>query len=965
MVKYILSALLISGFMADPADAQTLPHITEQPVFSHPGGFYDTPFTLTIQSPDPLLTIMYTIDGSNPVNSPTAMQGTASVTLPVDPTSATGRAVTPAFIVRAVLTGKVGYSASFTAGQTYIFTSKVITQHAPGGNWPAGNVNGQYIDYPMDSKVTGDLRYAGLIETSLKAIPSISVITDNKNLFDPDTGIYVNAERHGEDWERECSVELLNPDGTPGFSVNAGLRIRGGWSRNDDFPKHAFRLFFNAEYGNTKLKYPLFGSEGTDVFDKIDLKTAQNYSWANYNGAAAHNTFVRENFSRDLQGEMGQPYTRSRFYHLYLNGMYWGLYETQERSEANFASDYLGGKASDYDVVKVNMENFLYQIEATDGTIASWRDIWNLCTQGFASNANYFRLEGKDASGKHIPGATVMVDIDNLIDYMIGIFYTGNFDAPTSSFGQNKGCNNFYAIDNKAHRFRGFVFLNHDAEHAMMAEAIWPGVGLYEDRVSLATRTDEYRMEVGNFQYFHPQWLHYKLSANATYRMRFADRTYRYFQSGNLLSPEKCLERFNMRAATIDQAIIAESARWGDMGRSFAYTKDDAWVPELNEVRNDFIPWRSEIVLNQLIAAGLFPSLSPPLVKKDGSFIQAESFLFENSTQVSLEKSTANGSIYYTLDNSDPRTVSGGISATAIQYNAGAVIPISATMPLKCRTLLYSIWSPLNNINFLHAADDYTALKVTEIMYHPPDIVNGADTISDNSLEFIEFKNTGNSFLNLSGFILDSAVHCIFPQNTILGPGQFFVAASKPFSFSSFYEMEPSANFSDNFSNGGEYALLTDPAGNPVISFTYDDVSPWPEGADGTGNSLASTERDPLGDPNDPAYWIASSQSHGSPFTDDSPASADNDPWQYIAATVYPNPTADLLVVELNNAAPGAEAMLGIYDINGKLCYEAPLYGNTNLSLKEMGIPVGIYILRIAAGESILVKKIVFTPFAN
>ena len=74
---------------------------------------------------------------------------------------------------------------------------------------------------------------------------------------------------------------------------------------------------------------------------------------------------TREVFSRDSQGDMSQPYTRSRYYHLYLNGMYWGLFQTQERAEARFAAEYLGGNDEDYDVVKVNTEDWNYRIEAT------------------------------------------------------------------------------------------------------------------------------------------------------------------------------------------------------------------------------------------------------------------------------------------------------------------------------------------------------------------------------------------------------------------------------------------------------------------------------------------------------------------------------------------------------------------------------------------------------------------------
>jgi hypothetical protein len=61
----------------------------------------------------------------------------------------------------------------------------------------------------------------------------------------------------------------------------------------------------------------------------------------------------RDVFSRDLQREMGVPYTRSRYYHLYLDGVYWGLFQAEERPDAWFAETYLGGEREDYDVVKV------------------------------------------------------------------------------------------------------------------------------------------------------------------------------------------------------------------------------------------------------------------------------------------------------------------------------------------------------------------------------------------------------------------------------------------------------------------------------------------------------------------------------------------------------------------------------------------------------------------------------------
>ena len=465
-------------------------------------------------------------------------------------------------------------------------------------------------------------------------------------------------------------------------------------------------------------------------------------------------------------------------------------------------------------------------VEATDGNLSSWQTIYNLCTAGFATNTDYNRLQGRDATGKRVNGKPVYVDIDNLIDYMLIIFYTGNFDAPTSSFGLNKGCNNYYAIRNRRNSSRGFVFFVHDAEHTLMAESISPGVGLYENRVSLGTRQDAYKMEMDGFHHFHPQWLHYRLSVNADYRMRFADRAFRLLQPGNPLSPEVCLSRFNRRTAEIEAAVVAESARWGDTDRPFAYTRDDAWMNEINEVRNDFIPYRSDILLNQLRETGLYPAIDPPVIQASSAEIHTSWYESEQGTTLSISRPGQSGTIYYTFDNSDPRSPNGQINPAAQHSQQTVTLPLTSTTPVKARIYLNGTWSALNHINFLGNSDDYSSLKVTELMYNPPVHIQSGDTLQSSSLEFIEFRNTGDSFLNLSGFHLDSAVQATFPENTILGPGSFLVAASKPYAFSSLYGVEPTVNYSGNFDNSGEEVLLTNPAGIPVISFVYDDSSP-------------------------------------------------------------------------------------------------------------------------------------------
>ena len=917
--------------------------------FSAASGFYDTPFSTTLTSTDLSAQVIYTLDGSNPQNSKNSFISDSPVTIPIDPDNTAGRPATPSVIIRASLT-RPGFKPSKPASRTYIFLEKVKTQTWPGGEWPTYNVNGQLIDLDMDRDVVSNPNYAALMDESLLDLPSISIVTDLKNLFDPASGIYVNAAGHGLNWEKECSVELIQPDGSEGFSVNAGLRIRGGWSRNDDFPKHGFRLFFREEYGNAKLDFPLFGDEGVTQFDKLDLRTEQNYAWSN---GFPNNSLVREVFSRDSQRDMGQPYTRSRYYHLYLNGMYWGVFQSQERSEARYAESYFGGNSDDYDVIKVNTENG-YNVEVTDGKLDSWQTLWNLCQKGFTSDADYFRIEGKDKEGNPVKGGKIMVNIDNLIDFMMVIFYTGNFDSPTSSFMQNKGSNNFYAIDNREDNSEGFTFYVHDAEHSLFDEPHNPGIGLSEDRVNIGTRTDNMRMEVSDFIKFHPQWLHFKLSANPEYRIRFADRAWKHLSSNGVFAPAKSLERINKRINEVSKAVIAESARWGDArtNGSIPYTRNDNWLPEINKIRNNFIPNRTGIVIDQLKKADLYPVAAAPVITGPDGVIKNTDNALSNPVTVQIENPNSSGTIYYTLDGSDPRKTGGGVSVGARFSLNNISLQINGSTQIKARILEGGEWSAVSQVNFIREQEDYSGLKVTELHYHPPDLISGSDTTEGKDLEFIEFKNTGKNAVNLSGLVLDSAIQYSFPVNNLLAPGRFWVIASKPSKFYDFYGLVASGNYTGNFSNGGEEVLLKNSSANEVIDFSFSDASPWPSGADGDGYSLSSKEINPAGNPGDYSYWTLSVKKDGTPFADNY-ISDPGDPGSETDGnlTIYPNPTTGLITIHINSDEELNEVQLLLFDITGRQVRSAAIGNPGMFNLSETGLPDGVYILKINSPE--------------
>ena len=162
-------------------------------------------------------------------------------------------------------------------------------------------------------------------------LPVVSLVTDPAHLWDEELGIHVNAVGRGRRWERPVTVEWLSPEGEVGFSVAAGLRIHGGWSRG--FAKQSFRLYFRGEYGPRELAYSLFGPEPGQTYDRLVLRGGVNDSWL---GAGTEAVYVRDQLVRDLHGAMGQVAARGRWVALYLNGAFWGLYNLTERIDEAF-----------------------------------------------------------------------------------------------------------------------------------------------------------------------------------------------------------------------------------------------------------------------------------------------------------------------------------------------------------------------------------------------------------------------------------------------------------------------------------------------------------------------------------------------------------------------------------------------------------------------------------------------------
>lgn len=799
-------------------------------------GFYTDAFDVEISCNTEGAKIYYTVDGTTPATDNGTLYSGA---IHVDKTTVLRAA---AFIT--------SYQPSDVDTQTYLFLDDIIAQGtnvsvlAPA--FPVSSVNGQGFDYGMDTDVTKSATYSGQMEEAMTAIPSLSIVTDPDNLFGSASGIYVNADQEGESWERKTSVELIHPDGTKGFQINGGMRIRGESSTASSNPKHSFRFLFKSEYGASRLNYALFGDEGADSFKRIDLRTGQNFSWAYQTPQYA--TWLYDIFTRDTHRDMDQPYTRGEYYHLYINGMYWGLYQTEERCDSRFAESYYGDDKDDFDAVKADGDTG--DMYAVDGTRDTYEELWAGMTAGVSGNTAYFALQGMNTNGTENSSYTKLLDVDNVIDYMLLIYFTANRDSPIGPPHQATMPRNLNMIYNRADP-DGFKFVAHDNEHSLEIQE-----GVNHNRFNLSLSTS-----FNGIDRMTPWWMHLKLMNNAEYKLRFADHVHEHFFNNGALTSTETTKRLEARRDEIYAAVVAESARWGDSVGSLR-TRDKDWLSAVDWLLDSYMAYRSNIVLGQIKTKGWYPSVDAPEFNQHGGSI-ASGF------SLSISGSDA---VYYTMDGSDPRATGGSIVGTAYD----SAIALTKSTQVKARVLSGGTWSALTKATFV--LNEESPLRVTEIMYHPADSETGGEAGYDASdFEFIEIFNTSDKAIGLAGTKFSEGIIFDFTEGDVatLNAGEYAILVSNYEAFTKRYsnwaDMKIAGQYHGKFfiatgalDNGGEGITMVDGLGNTILDFEYNDT--WYDITDGEGYSL--TLIDPTAETDTwsiRSLWRASAYTGGTP----------------------------------------------------------------------------------------------------
>ncbi|MDB4788770.1 lamin tail domain-containing protein [Akkermansiaceae bacterium] len=585
-------------------------------------GLYQNAQQITLSTTTPSATIYYTTDGSSPLtDTGNPSTNATAYTSPIRIRKTT--------VIRSAATAN-SFAPSPQEAHTYLLldidnakangtdsnglNNPILQQTRPPGygTFPSG-------DYNMDTRITrstapspghNGLTIAQAMLQGFKETPSISIsmpATDFVNL-------YANSTSQG--LERSCSAEFIpaENDSRPAFQEHCGLKVQGGASRNpSSSPKHSLSFRFRTEYGAGRLGQVLFPEVDVDNFNSIALRAGYNNSWIHRDsGQRSRGSMIRDQWMRESLRDMGNQDAGAGFLaHLFVNGLYWGLHNVAERQDNAHYANYDGG---DSDLIDArNGGTFV------EGNSTAW---------------NAMRSVVNTRNWKNIQQ---VLDVDNYIDFQIIQIFGGNQDLKFDGNWRAAG-GGPYSTPTEMRPWKLYS---------------WDGERVLENPSSNSNPRDIVRIQSS-------------LQAIPEYRQRFADRAHMHLTGDGALTPEKTRARWEKYAATIDKAVIAEAARWGDHRRSTAYDRDE-WLTEQNRLYNSYFPVRTNNVIRQLKNSNLYPTLESPNFAINGQ--TSRGGFSGGNNQLTLNGET--GTIYYTLDGTDPLRSDGTISPKAIPIFSG------------------------------------------------------------------------------------------------------------------------------------------------------------------------------------------------------------------------------------------------------------------------------------------------------
>jgi hypothetical protein len=396
------------------------------PIFSQNSGFYTSQFDLTISSSEPDVTIIYTLDGSEPDENnflgTTYQYKNQYPKLPTDPFGSfiensyqTLQYAAPITIVdRSPVANKISaISTTYDYTPTYfpnapIFKSTIVKARAiKAGARPSPIVTRTYFITPL-----GSARFT---------LPVVSISTNEDRFFEYNNGIHVagkdfdtwrtnnpnripdyeigNFARKGATAERVSNISMFM-NGNEIVNNTVGVRIRGNYSRI--YPSKAFNIYSRSEHGDSRINYKLFEDQTYQSYERLTLKSSSGDQY---------HTLFRDPLNHEIIKGMRVETEAYRPVITFVNGEYWGVQSLREKYDDKYFERVFGIDGDELDVLENNAE-----IE--EGDAAHYLAMINYVeNNSLATTQNYEYIK-------------TQMDTDSFQDYFISNIYLQNVDWP-------------------------------------------------------------------------------------------------------------------------------------------------------------------------------------------------------------------------------------------------------------------------------------------------------------------------------------------------------------------------------------------------------------------------------------------------------------------------------------------------------------------------------------------------------
>lgn len=491
--------------------------LTSSPIFSVNGGFYSGTVTVSLILSAPQTTIRYTLDGSEPTEQ------------------------------------SLLYNSSITLAKTTVIRAKAFQV----GKLPSKTITNSYLINERNN------------------LPVISISTDLANFFDENIGIYVSGpvanppnpddpdERANfwQDWERPIHIELFETNNTLGFSIDAGVKIHGGYSR--EYLQKSMAIYARGKYGYSEINYKIFPDLDIDKFQSLVLRSS-GQDWSR--------SMIRDAMQESLVKETDLDIRAYRPAVLFLNGEYWGIFNIREKENEHYLASHHGVDPDN--VTRLELEGDVKQGNSTEYD-AMYNFIKNN-NMSITSNFEYVKTQ---------------MDVDNFISYMVSEIYFNNVDWPGSNI-------KYWKSNDPGGKWR-WILMDTDF-----------GFGLY-DNSSTGEPTDGYRHQTLDFattsngpSWPNPPWstlLLRKLLENQEFKTNFINTFADY--SNTYFAPQKVVDRIEEMKTAIEPEMPYHLEKWHtykvDNYKLYPETMTD-WYAEIQKMK-DFASNRLPYIRNNYV----------------------------------------------------------------------------------------------------------------------------------------------------------------------------------------------------------------------------------------------------------------------------------------------------------------------------------------------------------------------------